>query len=175
MWVDPSYTVSRKLSGKPNVTIVPVHDWQHWRSATSNALASLGTPGLEATCNQIVQFAETRFSRYSTTDELKRIRELKKLLLQCVKFKEKLERQGHRYLFWWSVSGRPFDDGQMLNITGETSCKDLVEYSLWPMLYIVMPRGHQVVERELVTTMPRPAQGIISESDSEAGSVAGSS
>lgn len=169
MWVDSSYTISRRLSVKPNVTIVPVHVWQHWRSATSNALASLGTPALEATCNQIVQFVETRFSQYSTTDELKRTHELKTLLLQCVNFKEKLERQGHRYLFWWSVSGRPFDDGQMLNFTGETLRKGVVEYSLWPMLYKVTPQGHQVVERELVTTMPRPAQRIMGESDSKQG------
>ncbi|KAJ5086179.1 hypothetical protein N7532_010950 [Penicillium argentinense] len=130
--------------------LCPVHVWQHWRSATSIAAASLDHTKLEETCDEIVQHFEAKFGHFAVTDETKRRSQLKHILWKCVTFKHKLERQGNTYCFWWSSSGMALREERMMSITGEYPPDGTVGQTLWPMLYRQTPNKWIIVAKEVV-------------------------
>lgn len=125
----------------------------------SRASASLAKSDIDADCNRIAQSVEDKFSHYSVTDTTRRMVQLKALLWQCIDFKKKLERQGDFYFFWWSSPGRRFREEHMKALTCEDPPNELVERSLWPMLFKARLGGDLVVEKELVRTCPRIPRG----------------
>lgn len=131
----------------------PPHVWQHWRSATSNAEASLTHQKIDADCDRIVYMAEHRFAHLSGTDYRKRTGELKTLLWQIIGFKKRLEGQAGFYYFWRSSLNRPFRSEHMVSLTADDPSDEVVESSVWPMLYKSVPGGEVIVQKELVTTM----------------------
>lgn len=135
----------------------PSHVWQHWRSATSNASASLSRRQIDADCDRIVRIVEYRFAHHSRTDLGTRTQELKALLGQSIEFKQRLECQGYFYYFWWSPPNRPFRPEHMASLTAEDASDEVVESSVWPMLFKAVPEGEVIVQKELVRTTPRHA------------------
>lgn len=131
----------------------PSHVWQHWRSATSNAEASLAHERIDADCDRIVRRVEKRFAHHSATNYRKRTGELKSLLWQAIDFKKRLESQGDFYYFWRSSLNRPFRSEHMVSLTADDPSDEVVKSSVWPMLYKSVPGGEVIVQRELVTTI----------------------
>lgn len=131
----------------------PSHVWQHWRSATSNAQASLAHRKIEADCDRIVRMVERQFAHHSGTGYRRRTEELKSLLWQAVDFKKRLETQGDFHYFWWSSPYRSFRSEHMVSLTADDPSDEVVESSVWPMLYKSAPSGEVIVQKELVTTM----------------------
>lgn len=154
--------------------IGPEHVWRHWRIATSAASVSLASHQIEADCDHIVKFVESRFAQHSRTEFRARVRELKVLLAQCIEFKQRLERQGDFYYFFWGPPNRPFSEARMISLTADHPTDAVVESSVWPMLYKVNLKGDDiVVQKELVRTMPRHMNSSSDEDRSQRGSGSG--
>lgn len=119
----------------------------------SSAEASLKHETIEADCDRIVHMVEHRFAHHSETDYRKRAEELKSLLWRIIDFKKRLEGQGDFYYFWRSSLNRPFRSEHMVSLTADDPSDEVVESSVWPMLYKSVPGGEVIVQKELVTTM----------------------
>ncbi|KAJ5115504.1 hypothetical protein NUU61_001263 [Penicillium alfredii] len=146
--------------------LCPTHVRHHWRSATSMTGESLSEQSLGEDCHRIVDSIEVQFAQYSTTDKTKRTQQLRRFLWQCFEFKGRLERQEHVYCFWCSQFGMPFRATDMHNSTGRTGSKDteVVERSLWPRLYKVLPSQQwSLLEKEVVRTMQKIQKPVATE------------
>lgn len=129
---------------------VPLHVWQHWRSSTSLAVASLGRETISDICDQITQKTDHLFGLYTLTSNTQRKQQLKDVLLECVEFKLRLERQANLYFFRWSCPGTPFIEEQMRSLTGVSSTKAVVSHSIWPMVCRGTSDNWTIVEKEVV-------------------------
>ncbi|KAJ5355530.1 uncharacterized protein N7496_012742 [Penicillium cataractarum] len=128
----------------------PLHVWQHWRSSTSRAVASLAREEIGGICDQITQNIDDVFGWYTLTDTMDRKHELKDLLLECVRFKMTLDRQASIYFFHGSCPGTPFSEERMRSFTGVCSTEATVSQSIWPMLCKGSSDNWIIVEKEVV-------------------------
>lgn len=129
---------------------VPLYVWQHWRSSTSRAVASLASEAITNICDQITQKIDDLFGLYTLTDTKERKHQLKDLLLECVRFKLKLDRQASVYFFHRSCPGTPFLEEGMRSLTGVSSTEATVSQSIRPMLCKGSSDNGIVVEKEVV-------------------------
>lgn len=119
----------------------------------SDAEAWLALGKIDADCDRIVRRIEHRFACHSGTDYRRRTEELKSLLWQAIDFKKRLESQGEFYYCWRSSLHRAFRSDHMISLTADDPSDEVVESSVWPMLYKSVPGGEVIVQKELVTTM----------------------
>jgi len=85
--------------------------------------------------------------------------QLKKILLELLQFKIRLERHGHLYWFQQSPPTRPFHPEHMRSVTGLFSENSVVLRSIWPVLCKSASNDWIVVEKEvvqLVEPVPEP-------------------
>ena len=116
----------------------------------SNATASLEKENLQTTCNGIADKVELKFGKYSATESVERIKQLKKFIWGCVDFKRKLECQGNFFCFWWSPPGVAIREERMKNVARTCSANGKVRCTLWPMLFKQMPDAWVVLAKEIV-------------------------
>lgn len=136
--------------------LAPPHVWQHWRSSTSLAAASLARGALDHTCDQIAQRIEAHFRLYTLTNSKETAEQFKGLLQECVEFKLRLERQGHAYRFHRSYPWTLFHQEQMRSLNGVSSAGAKVFQSIWPMLWKDTPENSIIVEKEVVQLTHEP-------------------
>lgn len=84
------------------------------------------------------------------------LQQFKDLLLECIEFKLRLERQGYVYYFHWSGPGTPFHQDQMRSLTGVSANNVVVLQSIWPMLCKGTSNNWTVVEKEFVQLIEEP-------------------
>ena len=118
-----------------NSDLGPEHVRQHWRSATSTVLSSLGEQSLEARYEHVIKRLEAEYATYSTTDPEKRRTQLKAVLNNFVQLKMRLERQVDQYFFERVLADTPFCKDRMTSLTGGCYDQEIVEYNLSPILY----------------------------------------
>ncbi|KAJ6101831.1 hypothetical protein N7486_004258 [Penicillium sp. IBT 16267x] len=139
--------------------LYPRNIGQYWRSGTSSAALTLAGPELEAALGQIVESIEAQYLHHAMPQDITlRSRELKHLLWEFVNWKGKLERQSVLFYFWWIVPGLPFRTEYMRNLTGDSSPNAIVDRSLSPILYKLIPGDSEptLVRRALVQVTDEP-------------------
>lgn len=136
---------------------------QYWRVGTSSAALALARPELEATLSQITESIEARYLYHAMSQNpVTRTRELKDLLWEFVNWKGRLERQSVLFYFWWVMPRLPFRKQYMKNLTGDSYPNGIVDRSLSPMLYKLMPGDSEptLVRRALVQVTDGPSISV---------------
>ncbi|KAJ5963050.1 hypothetical protein N7481_013355 [Penicillium waksmanii] len=87
---------------------------------------------------------------YTLTNTKKRKHQLKDLLLECARFKLRLERQASVYFFRWSCPGTPFLEERMRSLTEVSSTETTVSQRIWPMHCKGISDNWITVEKEVV-------------------------
>lgn len=85
------------------------------------------------------------------------MQQLKDLLLECVEFKLRLDRQEYGYCFRWSCPWTLFHEEQMRSqMTGVSSTNSFVVQRIWPMLCKGTSENWIIVEKEVVQLIQEP-------------------
>lgn len=128
----------------------------NWRSATSIAAQSLSTESLQATCDSLCEIVELAFSEFASSKKEGRVRKLRQLVEQSIKFKQHLDRQDNCYFFFSTSPSEKCNVHQMQCIAvsqDECLCAQL---SLWPGLAKCARVRHFLWTREVVWTSETP-------------------
>ena len=106
----------------------------NWRSATSKAAQSLSTESLQATCDSLCEIVELAFSEFASSKKEGRVRKLRQLVEQSIKFTQRLDRQDNCYFFFSTSPGEKCNVHQMQCIAVSQDEFLCAQLSLWPGL-----------------------------------------
>ncbi|PIG89282.1 hypothetical protein AARAC_007488 [Aspergillus arachidicola] len=112
-WVNSQFRDEGRLDGLTAASLSPASVAGNWRSATSIAIQSLSTEYLQATCDSLCETVELAFSKFATSKKEGRVRKLRRLVEQCIEFKQRLEGQENCYFFFSTSPGERYNAQQM--------------------------------------------------------------